>query len=64
LFSNPFVWTAYAYLWAFECIITLFGSGSFHVNCSNPPSQIFLKFNKQIELFMLIPTNQKFFEVG
>jgi len=23
----------------------------------NPPSQIFLKFHKQIELFMLIPTN-------
>jgi len=23
----------------------------------NPPSQIFLKFHKQIELFMLIPKN-------
>jgi len=32
----------------------------------NPPSQIFLKFNKQIELFMLIAdsNNINFFEIG
>jgi len=31
----------------------------------NPPSQIFLKFKKQTELFMLIPTNcGKFFLIG
>jgi len=29
----------------------------------NPPSQIFLKFNKQIEVFMLIPTNYFFFKL-
>jgi len=29
----------------------------------NPPSQIFLRFHKQIELFMLIP-KQNFFEIG
>jgi len=29
----------------------------------NPPSQIFLKFIKQVELFMLIPTNQIFLKL-
>jgi len=30
----------------------------------NPPSQIFLKFHKQMELFMLITKKQNFIEIG
>jgi len=30
----------------------------------NPPSQIFLKFNKQIELFVLIPKKLFFLKFG
>jgi len=58
-----FIWwigndVIFQYLWCHSCQFkSQKCSGSFYVNCpsqSNPPSQIFLKFHKQLELFMLI----------